>query len=234
MSASGLLEQLLRAGRDLASQGQGVAEKGLGIPGEGPERDAMLSGLGKGALITGVLGALLGTKTGREVGGTALKLGGLAALGGVAYKAYRDWQSSQTGATPPPPPGAPVNELGGEAANQRGIALMRAMIAAAKADGRIDEDERAKLREGIAQFGLDPQTVQMLEAEIDRGLDPAEVAKGADSPEAAAEIYLASRLMVDLDHWQERAYLSELASALGLAPDLVEQLELQATQAAAG
>ena len=41
MSASGLLEQLLRAGRDLASQGQGVAEKGLGIPGEGPERPGL-------------------------------------------------------------------------------------------------------------------------------------------------------------------------------------------------
>ena len=82
MDARGLLDQLLQAGRELATQGKGMAEKGLGVPAEGPQRDAMLSGLGKGALGAGALGLLLGSKGGRKIAGSALTLGGLAsALG---------------------------------------------------------------------------------------------------------------------------------------------------------
>jgi uncharacterized membrane protein YebE (DUF533 family) len=120
-----------------------------------------------------------------------------------------------------------VDRLTGPAAEQRSLALLRAMIAAAKADGHVDEEERRKIHKGIEQLGLDTASSRLLESELDRPVDPAEVAKGADSPEAAAEIYLASLIAIDVDNWQERAYLGELARQLGLAPDLVEQLEQQ-------
>jgi len=58
----------------------------------------MLRGLGKGAAAAGALALLVGTKGGRRVTGTALKLGSLAALGGVGYTAYRNWQEKQSGA----------------------------------------------------------------------------------------------------------------------------------------
>jgi uncharacterized membrane protein YebE (DUF533 family) len=42
-------------------------------------------------LATGALVAvLLGTRTGRNLAGTAIKLGGLAAIGSVAYNAYKN------------------------------------------------------------------------------------------------------------------------------------------------
>jgi uncharacterized membrane protein YebE (DUF533 family) len=50
---------------------------------------------------------------------------------------------------------------------------------------------------------------------------------GADSPAAAAEIYLISRAIVDLDNDQKHNYMDQLAKELGLAPDLVAQLESQ-------
>lgn len=225
MSTRSLLENLLQAGRDLATQGKDMAERGLGVPPEGSERDAMLSGLGKGALISGALGLLLGSGKGRDIAGDALKVGGLAALGGLAYKTYRNWQAEQAGA--PGDPGTPVDRLTGSAAQQRSLSLLRAMIAAAKADGHVDEEERRKIHEGIGKLGLDAESARILETELDGPVDPAQVAKGADSPEAAAEIYLASRLAIDVDNWQERAYLAELSRQLGLAPDLVEQLERQ-------
>ena len=58
-------------------------------------------------------------------------------------------------------------------------------------------------------------------------LDPADVARAAATPEMAAEMYLASVLMVDEEHFMERAYLEELARQLQLAPALKSELEAQ-------
>src|SRR6185369_6742197 len=47
--------------------------------------------LAAGALVA----VLLGTGTGRQLTGTALKLGGLAAIGGLAYKAYQNYKNGE-------------------------------------------------------------------------------------------------------------------------------------------
>ena len=52
--------------------------------------------LAAGALVA----VLLGTGTGRQVTGTALKLGGLAAIGGLAYKAYQNYKNGDQPAEP--------------------------------------------------------------------------------------------------------------------------------------
>jgi uncharacterized membrane protein YebE (DUF533 family) len=49
--------------------------------------------------------------------------------------------------------------------------------------------------------------------------------------EAAAEVYLASVLMVDQASFMERAYLDALARELRLAPGLQRELEAQAAAA---
>ncbi|MCH9669881.1 MAG: tellurite resistance TerB family protein, partial [Gammaproteobacteria bacterium] len=61
----------------------------------------------------------------------------------------------------------------------------------------------------------------------DRPADAKAVAKGADSPAAAAEIYLLSLLVIDEVNPEERAYLQTLATELGLSPALVAELEKQ-------
>ncbi|WP_312147558.1 DUF533 domain-containing protein, partial [Stutzerimonas kunmingensis] len=66
-----------------------------------------------------------------------------------------------------------------------------------------------------------------LEAELNKPLDPADVASAASTPEMAAEMYLASVLMVDEEHFMERAYLDELARCLQLDPQLKAELESQ-------
>src|SRR5690554_627575 len=96
--------------------------------GQGP--GDFLKGAGGGALAGGLAALLLGTKSGRKLGGTALKLGGIAAVGALAYKAYSDWQASKQPAQPhdaarrspvpllPPPSGTPFNPAT-EAGQQR-------------------------------------------------------------------------------------------------------------------
>jgi len=63
---------------------------------------------------------------------------------------------------------------------------------------------------------------------LSKPLNIKEVAAGADSPAAAAEIYLTSLLAINIDNDQERAYLEELAAQLKLPPELVSELLDQA------
>ncbi|MEZ5448573.1 MAG: DUF533 domain-containing protein, partial [Thiolinea sp.] len=91
MNIDGLLNQLLQSGKEMAQKGQTVAEQKLGIPAEGEQRDSMMSGIKTGAAAAGVLALLLGTRTGRRVTGAGLKIGSLAALGGIAYQMYNQW-----------------------------------------------------------------------------------------------------------------------------------------------
>lgn len=227
MDPRGILEQLLRSGQSLANQGRDMAETKMGVPEAGSERDAMLSGMGKGALAAGALGLLFGTKSGRKVTGSAVKVGGLAALGGLAYKAYKDWQSTQSmeAQAAPSEPGTPVAELTGDQANRRSTALLRAMIAASKADGHIDADERARIEQQFRSLGLDADGERFFAEELERPADPAAIAREADTPEAAAEIYVTSLLAIDVDNYMERGYLDELARQLGLSKELAAKLE---------
>jgi uncharacterized membrane protein YebE (DUF533 family) len=70
-----------------------------------------------------------------------------------------------------------------------------------------------------------------VDQELRKPMDPAEIAYSATTPEIAAEMYLASLLMVDEESFMERAYLDELARQLKLDPSFKMELERQAKQA---
>ena len=108
--------------------------------------------------------------------------------------------------------------------------LLRALIGAAKADGHIDDRERELIDAEVAKLTNDPQTLQWFDAELRKPLDPAEVASAAQTPEMAAEMYLASLLVVDEQSFMEKAYLQELSSQLKLDPQLIAELDHQVQQ----
>ncbi|HOW74570.1 MAG TPA: tellurite resistance TerB family protein [Candidatus Competibacteraceae bacterium] len=226
MDVSALFDQLLQSGRELASKGQTLVEQKLNIPSGGPERDAALASMGKGATLAGVAALLLGTSAGRGVTGVAVKLGSLAAVGGLAYKAFQDWQAKQEGT--PVDLGSSVTALSGPQLDKRSMALLRAMLAAAKADGHIDDQEQGRIDAYLQKLNLDPEALHFVKNELAKPLNVKEVAAGADSPTAAAEIYLTSLLAINIDSDQERAYLEELAKELKLPPELVSELLDQA------
>ena len=80
----------------------------------------------------------------------------------------------------------------------------------------------------LQKLKLDPDALHFVKNELAKPLNVKEVAAGADSPAAAAEIYLTSLLTIDVDSEQERAYLDELARELKLPPELVSELLEQA------
>jgi uncharacterized membrane protein YebE (DUF533 family) len=107
-------------------------------------------------------------------------------------------------------------------------ALLLAMIAAAKADGHLDERERSLVEAELSRLEADPVLRRWFEDQLRRPLDPAEVARAASTPELAAEMYLASLLIADETSFMERAYLDELAQQLRLPAGLKAELEAQA------
>ncbi len=223
MDAKTLLEQLLQSGRQWVDKGRELAEEQLDIPPEGEKREAMLDGMKKGALAAGALALLLGTRGGRAVTGTALRLGSVAALGGLAWKAYQEWMGD--GGRDDAAPGKPLDQLEGEAADRRARQIIRAMIAAAKADGHIDEEEKKRIDEQLARMKLVDGASDFIAKELDKPLNIHDVVEGVDDPEAAVEIYLASRMVIDVDNIPERIYLKSLARELKLSDELVERLD---------
>ena len=131
MNAQQILDMLLNSGKELVEKGTSLAEAKLNIPDDPEKREAMMVGAGKGALTAGALAVLLGTGAGRKLTGATLKLGSLAAVGGLAYTAFENWKSKQTDSQVVVDAGKPVNELTGEASEKRSKAILKAMIAAA-------------------------------------------------------------------------------------------------------
>jgi len=244
MDAKAILDGLLEKSQRATQAGMQMAEERNIVPPAGDERTAMLKGAGAGALAAGAVALFFGSKGTRKFAKKAAKLGGTAALGGLAFKAYSDWQSQQGQPAPSTPRqldastaqpatlnldqfdiGTPVNDLAGQKASQRSEALMQAMISAARVDGHVDEDEMNMITQQINNLGLEQDVTRFLLAEMSKPVDVERIAALADTRETAAELYIASAMVVDMEAAEERSYLDKLASAMTLDPSLVEQLE---------
>ena len=224
MSAFSLLEQLLKSG----------------LPAAGSPQRSDLGKYAGGAAVGGVLGLLMGSKRGRGMGGTVLKYGSVAAIGAIAWKAYQDHQARQAAQAAPVMQRPPIDitpapasfaSLPAPALEDHSRAMLKALICAAKADGHMDERERGLVHAELQRSEADAGTRAWVDAELARPVEPAEVAALATGPEMAAEIYLASLLVVDQTSTMERAYLDALARELRLAPTLKTDLEARANAA---
>ncbi|AEQ52107.1 tellurite resistance TerB family protein [Pelagibacterium halotolerans] len=171
-----------------------------------------------------------GLAAGMLLGGGGIKkiakYGALAAIGGLAYNAWQKSRQDSTATdveTPPEGPFMPASsdETGQEAL---GKALVRAMISAAKADGRIDADEKERIFQRLEDMNLSAQEKAFVFDELSTPLDIEAVVRGADTPEHAAEIYAASLVAIEADTATERAYLDALASRLSLPDALVAEI----------
>jgi uncharacterized membrane protein YebE (DUF533 family) len=234
----------------------GAAPRGAG--------ESHLGKYATGAAAGGALALLLGSRRGRRYGGKALKVGSIAAIGALAYKVWDQYQRNQAaggavaaapasaagapqGRAAPadaPPTAAPLRALPPAVApsaftppseeERRSRAMLKAMIAAAKSDGHIDERERGLVEAEIGRLSdvRDDRSLRsFVEAELRRPLEPADVAAEATTPQQAAELYLASLLVADETTTMERAYLDALARALRLPTDVQRELEAQAVAA---
>lgn len=227
-----LLEQFLGGGKAPAKDGK---------PTGGMSPDFM-KGLATGGVAGGLAGILLGGKTSKKMAKGAVKLGGTAALAGLAYKAYESWRASQQPAAEAAPPMKDVTPqpegtrfLPSASTERDGVslALLRAMISAAKADGHIDAQEHQRIFAKLDEMDLDTEEKAFIIDELRKPLDIDAVVKAAVTPELAVEIYAASFLAIDPDDPAEQAYLAMLASRLKLDPGLRTAVEREAVKTVA-
>ncbi len=191
------------------------------------------------ALATAVLGGLgalvFGTKTGRSVAGSAAKLGGLALIGGLAYKAYQNYQAgkplldSRQQQVLPAPAGTGFEPQA--ASEATALVFIRAMIAAAAADGHIDAEERAAILGGLQEAGLDTGAHEWLAKELAQPASIDALVEAAESPELATQIYTAARIAINPDTAPEKDFLAGLAGSLGLDAELVANIDAAASAA---
>ncbi|MEZ5926840.1 MAG: DUF533 domain-containing protein [Hyphomicrobiaceae bacterium] len=181
--------------------------------------------------LAGVLGGvLLGTKTGRGLTWDAAKLGGLVLVGGLAYKAYQNYKAGKPALDAGGTPEAAPSGSGFEAerqSNDDALLYLRAMIAAAAADGTVDADERARILGGLERIGIESEAATFLDAEFARPASPSELAAQARTAETRAQVYTAARMTIDPDQPSERHWLASLAGALGLDPGLVGHIDAE-------
>lgn len=187
-------------------------------------------------LAAGALAAvLLGTSTGRQITGAALKVGGLAAVAGLAYKAYQNYNkgdqppeaaaNKQPDLLPPPsntefhPSQAPQGE------SEFALTLVRAMIAAASADGHIDDEERKKIADRVSLSGLGAEAQDFLRTEIEKPQSMDALVAAAATDAQKLQLYTASRLTIEPNTRVQRGYLDLLAGRLKLPDALVDHVE---------
>ena len=186
---------------------------------------------------------IMSNKSARKVAGTAAKYGGAAMLGGLAFRAYQNWQSKD-------PAGAQQASASQQAITSEAsfhqqameqqstasedafeLTIIKAMIAAARADGHIDAQEQQRIFQAVEKMDLSAQEKGMVFDYLQKDIPIEALANGLGTMELKAEVYLASCLVIDPDHAAERDHLDKLGSALALPKELLQQLELQAHQA---
>ncbi|PCH97043.1 MAG: protein YebE [Rhodobacteraceae bacterium] len=102
--------------------------------------------------------------------------------------------------------------------------MLKAMLQAAKSDGRIDAAEKEALFKNLGDVGADEMAFvnSVLEAPVDPQALAREVPKGSE-----AQTYMMSLMACDLDSDAEADYLNSFAVALGLEEAQVNQIHAE-------
>nr|WP_246728350.1 DUF533 domain-containing protein [Microvirga terricola] len=179
------------------------------------------------AVVVGLTKVVANSETGKKLTASA-KAKGTALFNRFVNKGASGAPLIEGEASAPqaalPPPVVTSDEAGDIA-----LLIVRAMIAAAAADGRIDDGERARILGTLKQAGIDGEGVHIIEAELARPASVADLAAAVKTPEAAVQVYTAARRVITPNTVEERVFLAHLSGALGLDPRVVAQIDAAAS-----
>lgn len=202
----GMLGGMLGGGQQQPNAQQGGGMGGMGSAGAG--------GIG------GMLGGLLAGKgqQGGGIGGLLESLGGGAtpgqvqgqppapnngSMGSVLNSAFENFGEPEQAPSP--------------AQEDQAKLFLRAMIAAAKSDGHIDDQEKQKI---LGELGdVDAEEAAFVQQELAAPLDVDGLVRDVPSG-MEQQVYLMSLMGIDLDNAAEARYLDSLAKGMGISPEI--------------
>lgn len=212
----------------LGGQKSGTTGAGGGI---GDLLSNMLGDAGKAVggnknLAVGGLGALIGALLGgggKSVGG-AVGGGLMALLGALAFNALKG-----TGQSNPRIPAGllePNTEEDQRLLDQSSELVLRAMINATKSDGQVDQNEINRIVSKLQEIGVDDESQRYLMNKMQQPMETEKlIAAAQGQPELAAQIYGASLLAIEVDTQAEKNYLVQLATGIGLSPEVTGRIQ---------
>jgi uncharacterized membrane protein YebE (DUF533 family) len=192
-----------------------------------------------------VLGGMLLRGSRRRGGIGGILSGGGVALGliGVAMAAVEQYMDkSQAGDRPAPPPPPPLAADSTDLApppapaeappgpgkvHPEALLLIRAMIAAANADGKIDQQERDRIISRLRSVQLTGEEHAFVVAELGAPKDLDGIVEQVTSGDLARQVYAVSLLAIEVDTEAEKAYMDTLAGRLGLDKAAVDEIRGQ-------
>jgi uncharacterized membrane protein YebE (DUF533 family) len=217
-----IMSDVLSGGRGPAQAGSAGGLGGLleGLQRENPHTrdggiDDLLSGGSDGRPADG-LGALIENLAGGQAGGGGLGglLGGLmSAAGGGGGGGFGDLLNQSMRGEPQAAPSQEQEAVAG--------LMLKAMIQAAKSDGKFDEAEQSKLVEQLGD--ITPEERDFVQAEMRAPVDAARLARQVPQG-LERQIYAMSLMGIDLDNRNEAQYLHNLAQEFGMDRDAVDRV----------
>ena len=234
IDAMKILGSLLNSGALSRGSGSNVLGSVIGaLAGGGQSSGTQPGGGGLGSLVGGMLG---GGSSGGGTGGLGDMLGGLlgggaqsngGGLGDLFGMAMNQFGAAQRGEATQARDAArsrmPAGMDYGQAERQAEL-LIKAMINAAKADGRVDRDEQQKIVERLGEVSR--EELEFVKHELDEPLDAdafiRSVPRGMEQ-----QVYAVSLMAIDLDTNPEAQYMHRLAQGFGLSADACNQIHEQ-------
>jgi uncharacterized membrane protein YebE (DUF533 family) len=175
----------------------------------------------QGGGLSDILGGVLGGKPQGSSGGAGTDLSDL--IGAALNQFGHAEQAAQRGE--PEPSFEQFNQgmVHSEACEQATV-MVRAMINAAKADGRVDKEEQQKILGKLGSVTQDE--IDFVNNELSQNLDVQafahSVPRGLEN-----QVYAMSLMAIDLDSQGEAKYLHQLGQAMGIEPQVSNQIHQQ-------
>jgi uncharacterized membrane protein YebE (DUF533 family) len=195
-------------------------------------------------LLTTIGGTIFGGSGGPAGSGSgpgAAGAGAMSIFGTLAAQAVEYAKQMMSGAGAQGGPGAPQLNLDDATAVIAGMRkpanaeeerqvldvatlTIRAMINAAKADGRIDEQEAQRLVGKMQEDGVTEEERNFVMNEMRKPMETDAVVRAVPNQQVAAQIYTASLIAIEVDTDAERRYMQDFAGKLGMNQPVVAYL----------
>lgn len=220
----GALAGLLGGGAGGTSSAGADPLGGLGglvgaLLGGGGSRGGASSGL------AGLAGSLMGG------GGGAGAAGGLGALGGLVGSLMGGQGGNMLsqllgGEQAPPAPHANI----GNPDQARAVNTLRALVYAARADGKLDDQEKQAIGREVQNAGLTQEGQNLVNQFLAEEVDPNKIAQNITSSQEALQIYALSCAITRMDTFMEKNYLEALAQSLRIPAQTKMAIEQKIAQ----